>query len=184
MATATGTGTGEMGTVGNSALWGMIGLNVAWVAGTIGGTAFDPGDDAQKLLFSLAAVGGSMGAAVLAARHVRAGRELAADGFALLAIITIAETVAGFGGPAADSVFTQLAILFLPALWLIAFQDWSTAWARGAAALSGLAFAVYGYTYTLGDKAPDSDSPIVLIAYLLFTIAIIGWTLTLRSESE
>jgi hypothetical protein len=162
----------------------MIGLNVAWVTGMIGGIAFDPGDDAQKLLYSLAAMGGSMGAAVLAARHIRAGRELAAGGFVLIAIISIAETVAGFGGPGADSVFTQLAILFLPALWLTAFQDWSTTWARGAAGLAGLAFAVYGYTYTLGDKAPDSDSPILIAAYLLFTVAIIGWTMTLRSESE
>jgi hypothetical protein len=173
-----------MGTVGNSALWGMIGLNMAWITGMIGGIAFDPGDDAQKLLYSLAAMGGSMGAAVLAARHVRAGRDLAAGGFVLIVVISIAETVAGFGGAGADSVFTQLSILFLPALWLVAFQDWSTAWARGAAALSGLAFAVYGYTYTLGDSAPDSDSPVLIVAYLLFTIAIIGWTMTLRSEAE
>ena len=184
MATTTGTRTSEMGTVGSSALWAMIGLNMAWVTGMIGGIAFDPGDDAQKLLYSLAAIGGCMGAAVLAARHARAGRDLAAGGFILIVVISIAETVAGFGGPGADSVFTQLSIMFLPALWLVAFQDWSTPWARGAAALSGLAFAVYGYTYTLGDSAPDSDSPILIGAYLLFTVAIIGWTMTLRADAE
>jgi hypothetical protein len=92
--------------------------------------------------------------------------------------------VAGFGGPAADGVFVQLAILFLPAMWLIAFQDWSTTWARAAAAVSGLAFAVYGYMYTFGDDAPDTQSPVLIVAYLTFTVAIIGWSMTLRAERE
>ena len=182
MATATGTRTGT-GTAIRPAMWAIVGLNLAWVTGTIG-SFMDEGGDAQRFLYSLAAMGGTSGAAVLVAHHIRAGRELAAGGFALMVAIGVGEVVAGFGGSASDAVFVQLAVLYLPALLLIAAQDWAPVWARAATAVAGVAFAIYGYTHTFGNDAPDSDNPAVIVAYLAFTIAIIGWSMSLMSESE
>jgi hypothetical protein len=183
MATETRARAAGTGDVVSSATWGIVGLNLAWITGVIGSFA-EEGRNLQELLYSFAAMGGTSGAAVLVARHVRAGRELAAGGFALMTAIGVGQVLAGFGGGAADGIFVQLAVVYLPALLLIAAQDWGPMWARGAAAASGLAFAFYGYTRTLGDKAPDSDNVAVLVAYLFLTIAIIGWSMVLRSETD
>lgn len=183
MATASSTTTGSRGNLVDSAMWAIAGLNLAWVTGVIG-SFMDEGGNSQRFLYSLAAMGGTSGAAVLAARHIRAGRELAAGGFALMVVIGVSEVVAGFGGSAADTIFVQLAVLYLPAMLLVASQDWAPAWARGATAVAGIAFAFYGYTHTFGSKAPDSDNPAVIVAYLAFTVAIIGWSMTLLSERE
>lgn len=181
---ATGTGApNQVGTLVGSAMWAIAGLNLAWISGFIG-SFMDDGGDAQKLLYSLAAMGGTSAAGVLVARHIRGGRDLAAGGFAVIVAIGISEIVAGFGGPGSDAVFVQLAVVYLPALLLIASQDWGPVWARGAAAVAGIAFAFYGYTHSLGDKAPDSDNPAIIVAYLAFTIAIIGWSMTLASEGD
>jgi hypothetical protein len=170
-----------MESVGTTVLWTTVFLTMGWLLGLIG-SFLDEGTDGQAILYSLAAMGGTGAGALLAARHLRAGREMAAAGFMIFAIWSMASSVAGYTGDGSTSVQTFTSMLALPALLLISFQDWSAAWTRGAAALSGVAFAIWGYKSMLGDEFPDIESPIIMAAYILLTISAIGWTLTVREE--
>ena len=176
---------GGVGTVGTPTLWAIAAINLAWVSGILG-SFFEEAGDAQTILWSLASMGGLTGASLLAVRHLRAGRDLAAAGFAAFAIVSAAEGVLGFSGEGNTGVSVSMAILHLPVGLLIASQDWSAIWARGAVALSGVLFAIYGYQYWLGDQTelPDVDSPLAIAGYITLTIAIIGWTMTLMAEDE
>lgn len=177
-------GATQVGTVVSPGTWIIAGLAIAWVSGSISGIFFDSGDDGQSIFASVAALAGSSAAILLAVRHVRAGLDLSAAGFALFAIIGVASSAAGFTGPGADSVFASLALLHLAAMALIAAQGWSPVWARAGAALSGLVFAIYGYDFVLGDAPADPDSALLPIGYLLLLVAIVGWIMTLMAEGE
>ncbi|MDQ3952480.1 MAG: hypothetical protein M3279_05885, partial [Actinomycetota bacterium] len=170
-------------TLGTPTLWIMGGLALAVVTGILG-SFFDSGDDMQSILYSLAAIGGTVAGLLLLVRHSRARLDLSAAGFGALAALSIAGSTLGFTGTTAESVAGILAVLHWPALWLIAAQNWSPVWGRGAAALSGLFFALWGYGFVLGDEAVDPDSPIVIIAWVAFTIAAVGWLMTLREEGD
>lgn len=172
-----------VGTVGTPTLWIIAGLAVAILGGVLG-SFFDSGDDMQAILYSLASVGSTIAGMLLLVRQARAGLDLSAAGFGTLGILGIAGAVAGFTGPASESVFGTLAVLHWPAVWLIAAQDWSPVWARAAAALSGLMFALWGYAYVLGDEAADPDSPLAILGWVAFTVAAVGWVLTLREEGD
>lgn len=162
----------------------VIGLTMAWLFGIIGGTAFDSGDDAQALLYSLAAIGGTTAALLLAVRMLRLGFELAAAGFAFFALVSVAEAVAGYTGPGSESVLGSLSVLHLPAMLLIALDAWAPLWARAAAAASGVLFAIVGYDYTFSAPEPlDGDGFLLILAYLTLSAAAIGWTLTVYNES-
>ncbi|HEV2757815.1 MAG TPA: hypothetical protein VG318_18805 [Actinomycetota bacterium] len=172
-----------VGTVGTPTLWIIGGLAVSALGGVLG-SFFESGDDMQAILYSLASVGGLIAGALLAVRHGRARLDLSAAGFAGLAILAVAGAVAGFTGPGPDSVAGALAVLHWPAVWLIASQDWSPVWARAAAAVSGLMFALWGYAYVLGDEPADTDSPMVIIAWITFIVAVVGWAMTVREEGD
>jgi hypothetical protein len=174
-----------MGSIGSPVLWIIVGINAAWVTGTLGGLAFDTGDDSQAILYAIATITGGTAAFLLAVRHTLSRHHFAAAGFAFFAVLSVGEAVAGFTGIGAESVFGSLAVLHAPAMLLIAAEDWSEMWARGAAALSGLFFLIYGMAYTLDQpKAADPDDPLLIIGYLALIVAIIGWTMTLRSEGD
>ncbi|MDQ3982952.1 MAG: hypothetical protein M3271_09775 [Actinomycetota bacterium] len=183
---ASGGGMPAVGTIGTPTMWITALLAVSVVAGLIGGIAFESGDDMQAILFSLTAIAGSLAGFLLAVRHIRRNLDLSGAGFGVLGALAVAGVVAGFTGPGADSVFGSLAILHWGALWTIAAQNWSPIWARAAAALSGLLFALYGYDYVLGDQLepPDPESPLALIAWAAFTVAVIGWIMTLSAEGD
>jgi hypothetical protein len=173
-----------MGSVGTPVLWIIVGINAAWVTGTLGGLAFETGDDGQAILYAIATIAGGTAAFLLAVRHTLSRRHFAAAGFAFFAVLAVGEAVAGFTGPGPEAVLGSLAVLHAPAMWLIAAEDWSLVWARAAAALSGLFFLIYGMSYTLGTEPADPDDPLLIIGYLTLIVAIIGWTLTLRSEGD
>ena len=184
MATSASRGTmPAVGTIGTPTLWIMAGLVVAVLGGMLG-SFFDAGDDMQSLLFSLAAVGSTIAGLLLLVRHARARLDLSAAGFGALGVLGVAGAVAGYTGPGSESVFGSLAVLHWPAVWLIASQNWSPVWARGAAALAGLLFALWGYAYVLGDEPADVDSPLMIIGWIAFTVAAVGWVMTLRDEGE
>jgi hypothetical protein len=170
-------------TVGTPTLWILGGLVVAVVGGIIG-SFFDSGDDMQAILYSLGAVGGVVAGLLLLVRHVRARLDLSAAGFGALGILAIAGAVTGFTGPGPEAVAAYLAVMHWPAMWLIAAQNWAPVWSRAAAALAGLMFALWGYSTVLGDEAPDMDSPLAIIAWIAFTVAAIGWAMTLREEGD
>lgn len=172
-----------MGTVGTPTLWIMGGLAVAVLGGMLG-SFFDAGDDMQAILYSLGAVGGMTAGLLLAVRHARARLDLSAAGFGALGVLAIAGAVAGYTGGGPEAVTGSLAILHWPAVWLIASQDWSPMWARAAAAVAGLMFALWGYAYVLGDEPADTDSPMAIIGWIAFTVAAVGWVMTLREEGD
>ncbi len=178
---ATEARTTSTGTIGTPTQWTMVLLTMSWLAGVIG-SFLDEGADGQVLLYSLAAMGGAGAGALLAARHLRAGRDLAAAGFIGMVAWSLASSVAGYTGDGSTAVGVSLSVLVLPGMLLIAAQDWSPIWTRGAAAVAGIAFAIWGYKYLLGDDVPDIESPIIMVAYFAFAVASIGWTLTVRSE--
>ncbi len=178
---ATQARTTSSGTVGSSTQWTIVLLTMTWLFGVIG-SFLDEGADGQLVLYSLSAMGMTGAGGLLAVRHTRAGRDLAAAGFISMAAWAIAVSVAGYTGDGNTAVTVSLSVLVLPGMLLIAAQDWSATWTRAAAALSGLAFAIWGYKYLLGDEAPDVESPILMAAYLFWTITVIGWTLTVRAE--
>ncbi|MFN2586900.1 MAG: hypothetical protein ABR613_02110 [Actinomycetota bacterium] len=172
-----------VGTVGTPTLWIMGGIAVS-VLGGILGSFFDAGDDMQAILYSLSAIGGMIAGLLLAVRHARSRLDLSAAGFGGLGVLAVAGAVAGFTGAGPESVFGSLAVLHWPAVWLIASQDWSPVWARAAAALAGLMFALWGYAFVLGDEAADVDSPMAIVGWIAFTVAAVGWVMTLREEGD
>lgn len=172
-----------VGTVGSPTLWIVGGLAVGVLGGMLG-SFFDSGDDMQTILYSLGAVGGMTAGLLLLVRHARARLDLSAAGFGALGALAIAGSVLGFTGPNAESVQGLLAVLHWPAVWLVAAQNWSPVWARGAAALAGLMFALWGYGFALGDEPVDIDSPMAIIGWIAFTIAAIGWAMTLLAEGD
>ena len=172
----------EVGNVGDSRTWIMGGLVLVFVFGLLQ-AFFDSGTDGALLAGSLTNIGGLTASSLLAVRHLRAGREMAAAGFAGMAIFAVAEAAAGFSGPGADQIFVTLSVLHLPAQALIACQDWSPVWARAAAALSGVVMAVYGYTKIFGDGLADPESPVLIAGWVLLLIAVIGWFMTVRDET-
>lgn len=170
-------------TVGTPTLWILGGLAVAVLGGMLG-SFFETGDDMQAILYSLAAIGGMTAGLLLLVRHARAGLDLSAAGFGALGVLAVAGSVLGFTGPSPEAVAAFLAVLHWPAVWLIAAQNWSPVWARGAAAVAGLLFALWGYSTVLGDELPDANSPMAIIGWIAFTVAAIGWAITLRAEGD
>lgn len=168
-------------TVGTPVQWIIGGLVVAVVGGLLG-SFFEAGDDMQSILYSLSSVGGMTAGLLLFVRHSRAGLDLSAAGFGALGVLAVGTSVFGFTGPASEAVAAFLAILHWPAMWLIASQNWAPVWSRGAAALAGLMFALWGYATVLGDDLPDMDSPLAIVGWIAFTVAAVGWVMTLREE--
>lgn len=175
--------TPDVGTMGSPVLWIVGGLGIAILGGMLG-SFFDSGDDMQSILYSLGAAGGLTAGLLLLVRHARARLDLSAAGFGALGALAIAGAAAGFTGPGAESVQGFLAVLHWPAVWLIAAQDWSPVWARAAAGLAGLMFAVWGYGYALGDEPVDVDSPLAIVGWIAFTVAAVGWAMTLLAEGD
>lgn len=172
-----------VGTVGTPVLWIIGGLALAILGGMLG-SFFDSGDDMQAILYSLGAVGGMVAGLLLLVRHARARLDLSAAGFGALGVMAAAGSVFGFTGEGAEYVSAYLAVLHWPAVWLIASQNWAPVWSRAAAAFAGLMFALWGYSVVLGDEAPDTDSPMVIIGWIAFTVAAVGWAMTLREEGD
>jgi hypothetical protein len=168
--------------MGDSRTWTLGGLVVVFIFG-LSLAFFDSGSDGALFGGAMTAMGGLTASSLLTVRHLRAGRDMAAAGFAGMAILAAAEVVAGFSGAGPDQVFVSLAILHLPAQALIASQDWAPMWSRAAAALSGVVLAVYGFVYTFGDDPADPENAILIAGFVLLLIAVIGWFMTVKDES-
>jgi hypothetical protein len=182
VATSAGPSRAAPPSVGTPSQWVVVAIPVAVVTGIIG-SIMDPGDT-QALLFAIDAIAATIASFLLTILHVRAGRVFAAAGFAALGALSVAAQVAGYTGAAPESVFGSLGLLFFPALLLIAAEAWSFPWARGAAAAAGLVFAVWSLTYVLGEEPVDSQSVVVIIAWILFAVANVGWVMTVMAEGD
>jgi hypothetical protein len=155
------------------------GLVVGAVLG-FGGNFVEQGN-IQSVLYGLSAVGLILASVLLAVEHASAGNRLAAAGFALLAL---GETrvLNPTDVPGGEAAFAVGVFLYAPGLLMIALSGWAPRWVRLVGAIGAVPFAAHSLVY-LGGGAIDSAGPLAGIGYTLFTVTVIGWSLTvLRSE--
>jgi hypothetical protein len=149
------------------------GLAVGVVLG-LAGNAFEEGKT-RDFVHALSSLGFVVGAAVLAVRMGLRGAALAAAGFALLAVSEVA--MWSTGGPSqtgAEPTFAMAVLFGAPGLALAATAPDLPNWSRAAGLLSATAFAVHGLRYLAGAEVTSEDA-LVGVAYLLLTIAAVGW---------
>lgn len=157
----------------------VAGFVVGAVLG-FGGNFVDQGN-IQSVLYGLSALGLILSSVLLAVEHASAGHRLAAAGFALLAL---GETrvLNPTGVPGGEASFAAGVLLYVPGLLMIALSTWAPRWVRLIGAIAAVPFAAHSLIY-LGGGAIDSTGPLAGIGYALFTVTVVGWTLTvLRSE--
>jgi hypothetical protein len=155
------------------------GLVVGAVLG-FGGNFVEQGN-IQSVLFGLSALGLILASVLLAVEHASVGHRLASAGFALLAL---GETrvLNPTDAPGGEASFAVGVLLYVPGLLMIALSGWAPRWVRLVGATAAVPFAAHSLAY-LGGGAIDSSDPLAGIGYALFTVTVIGWTLTvLRSE--
>ena len=155
------------------------GLVVGAVLG-FGGNFVEQGNT-QSVLYGLSALGLILSSVLLAVEHASTGHRLAAAGFALLALgetrVLNPTDVAG-----GEASFAAGVLLYAPGLLMIALSTWAPRWVRLVGAIAAVPFAAHSLIY-LGGGAIDSTDPLAGIGYALFTVTVIGWTLTvLRSK--
>lgn len=139
--------------------------------------------DIQSLMYGLSAMGLILASVLLAIEHASSGDRFAAAGFALLAL---GETrvLNPTDAPGGEASFAAGVLLYVPGLLLIALSSWAPRWLRIAGALAALPFAAHSLAF-LGGAAIDSTDPLASVGYTLFTLTIIGWTVTvLRSVNR
>ncbi|MGH2788730.1 MAG: hypothetical protein ACRDJV_12650 [Actinomycetota bacterium] len=157
----------------------VVGLGVGAVLG-FGGNFFEPGN-AQNVLYGLSALGLILASVLLAVQHASVGNRLAAAGFALLALGE-ARLLNPTDVPGGEASFAAGVLIYAPGLLMIALSSWAPRWIRLVGAIAAIPFAAHSLIYLSGG-AIDSKDPLAGIGYTLFTVAVIGWMITvLRSE--
>lgn len=151
------------------------GLGVGVVFGF--GGSFLPVGPAQNLSEAISSLGLILGAALLAARFAREGRDTVAVGLGLLAL---AEGVLMSGGTAADAgasaSFAAGTALYVVALLLTSLPRAFPTWSRVLGALAAIPFAIHAGLRMLGG-APDPSGPVASTGYGLLSLAMVGWIL-------
>lgn len=136
----------------------------------------------QAFLFVISSLGLIAGSLLLAMRRLSSRDHMAAAGFAALAIGEAALIGPG-NAPAAAARFASGVMVYVPALLLIGASGWGSLWARLAALASAVVFAAYALAYLAGG-APDPNGPMGSVGYLLLTLAIVGWIMTILREPD
>lgn len=151
------------------------GLVVGAVLG-FSGNFVAPGTAVQSLLYAISAVGLILASVLLVVEHVLAGHRYAAAGFTLLAL---GETriLNPTDLPGGEAAFAMGVFLYAPGLLLIALSSWGPRWVRLVAALAAVPFAAHALAFLAGAEI-DSTGPLAGIGYALFTLAVIGWAVT------
>lgn len=136
--------------------------------------------NAQSVMYALSAMGLILASVLLAVEHASHGHRLAAAGFALLAL---GETrvLNPTDVPGGEGSFAVGVLLYAPALLMIAMSTWAPRWVRLVGAAAAIPFAAHSLAYLSG-AAIDSTGPLAGAGYALFTVAVIGWTLTVLSS--
>lgn len=140
------------------------------------GGNFAPVGPVQDLMYALSAAGLVLGAVLLAVEHAAWGHVLPASGFAILALGE-SRLLNPTDAPGAEASFAAGLLLYVPALLLIALSPWAPRWTRAVGALAAVPFAAHALAYFAG-AAVQTDGLMPSVGYTLFTLAIIGWTIT------
>jgi hypothetical protein len=158
----------------------VIGLAIGAVLG-LGGNFF-PAGSPQNVTYALSSLGIIMGSALFAAWFARRGHSIVAVGFALLAL---AESISLSGifllasAPAFPGAYTLAAgvALYAVALPLVSVPPAFPLWTRIIGTLAAIPFASYSLLWLLGRSTAPSG-PIASFGYILLTVAIVGWIIT------
>lgn len=160
----------------------LIAIGLATGAGLgIVGQFLDPGT-AQDAAWFVSSLGLLLGCILLFQRHLHERRDLAAAGFAFLALGEIVMQ-AGQGGPEAGRLasFARGVGLYVPGLVLLGWSERYPLWVRLASLATAIPFALHATLHFLG-RSPSEQDPAAGIGYGLLTVAFVGWTLTLYRE--
>ena len=179
------TSAGRIGSQGEASITATVTAAALVLAAVlvILGNFFEEYSDTQNLVWGLGALGLSIGGLLLALRMVAVGRHLEAAGFTLLAIANVALFAGPRASEAADYVLYQLALVMGSGLLLVAVGGWGPSWARIAAALSGIGFAIMGVVTTAGADSADFEWAIA-IGYVPLVVALVGWALDIYKGEE
>ena len=158
----------------------VVGLAVGAVLG-LGGNFIHVGP-AQNVVYTISSLGIIMGSALLAAWFARQGRDTVAVGFALLALaesislsgIFLLASVPTFPGA---YTFAAGVALYAVALPLVSVTPAFPLWTRIIGTLAAIPFATYSLLWLLG-RSPAPSGPIASFGYILLTVAIVGWMIT------
>jgi hypothetical protein len=153
-----------------------VGAAFGFAGGIVG-----PGG-AQHVLYAISSAGLIVGCLLATLSAYERGMRVRAAGFACLAL---AEAVmhSGTGGANAQSAFAGGALLYVPALLLIAVEAGLSPITRAAGALAALPFGVHAIAFYLGADVSNAG-PLAQGGYAVLTLAIIGWIVAaLRAPS-
>jgi hypothetical protein len=139
---------------------------------------FVPAGPPMDVGHGISSLGIILGSALFAAWFARRGLDTVAVGFALLAV---AQGVIVSGGtptaPGAEATFAGGAALYALALLVASLPAALPVWVRIVGGLAAVPFGVHGLLWWLGN-APESAGPFASIGYMLLTVAMVGWIIT------
>ncbi|MBI2918838.1 MAG: hypothetical protein HYY01_12715 [Chloroflexi bacterium] len=161
-----------------------IGLLTYVVLG-MAGSAFDRGSSAQNILYAVSGVG-LVAAGVVAAMHlVRRNHTIVASGFVILAIAEAMLIVGGVPSAATDYLasFAGGVMYYIPGLLLISLPSVMPLVVRALGVLAAAPWAVFAFQNLTG-KAPAFDAPVTVVGYILLSLAVIGWAISLARPEE
>jgi len=159
----------------------VVGLAVWVVLGL--GANFLPAGPSQNIPFVISSLGIIMGGPLLTVWFARRGHSIVAVGFALLAL---AESMSFPGlfllasAPTFPSAYTFAAgvTLYAVALPLASAPPAFPLWTRIAGTLAAIPFAAHGLLWLLG-RSPAPSGPLASIGYVVLTVAVVGWIITI-----
>ena len=159
----------------------VVGLAIGAVLG-FGGNFLPAGSRTKHCLTCSVALGIIMGSALFAAWFARQGKSTVAVGFALLAL---AESISLSGifllasAPTFPGAYTFAAgvALYAVALPLVSVPSAFPLWTRIVGTLAAIPFAAHSLLWLLG-RSPAPSGPLASIGYVLLTVAIVGWMIT------
>jgi hypothetical protein len=159
----------------------VVGLAIGAVLGFGGG--FIHAGQEQNVVYVISSLGIIMGTALLAVWFARQRRDTVAIGLALLAL---AEGILLPGlflsastptDPGAYASFAAGVALYAVALPLASVPPAFPLWSRIVGTLAAIPFAAHALLWLLG-RSPAPSGPLASVGYVLLTVAIVGWMIT------
>ena len=142
------------------------------------GGNFLPVGPPQNVAWGISALGLILGSALFAARFARQGHDIVAVGFALLALAEGVVVSAGTpADPGAHATFAGATALYALALLVASLPAALPALVRIVGALAAVPFGAHALLWWLG-TAPPSSGPFAGVGYMLLTITVVGWIIT------